>query len=262
MSIDLCRCLHKTPFHTTNTWAAALDFFDRRFYWGSMRVSKLLVLSTFLLVFVLQSFLNFTVQSNISAICWQRAGSCGAVAHEADRKSKSVTCQPWMSLIKGADVWRQHGGECVFNGCTSPLPHLSCKCSLFSQIIGQISNLIHKIRQIFHIYWSWNWCKRSCNQWDFPHNEDYWGSAGGKVWRRWRHRLASQQVASEIARFPSRDSVFPYRRHSRRQGGHQGWGPGGGEAVWKLWAEGNQSNEREFTSLDLLPWCLRKITLS
>lgn len=216
-------------------------------------------------------------------VCFQASGSehifapaCAAELFEFHRAVQHL-CK---LLTKSRQLWRRRPWgwqkkqvspvslECLwskgqmYGDSTSPLPHLSCKCSLFSHITGQISNLIHKIRQIFHIYWSWNWCKHSCNQWDFPHNEDYWGSAGGKVWRRWRHRLASQQVASEIARFPSRDSVFPYRRHSRRQGGHQGWGPGGGEAVWKLWAEGNQSNEREFTSLDLLPWCLRKITLS
>lgn len=44
------------------------------------------------------------LHSNISAICWQRAGSCGGVAH--DRKSKSVTCQPWMSPDQRGQAYR------------------------------------------------------------------------------------------------------------------------------------------------------------
>lgn len=74
-----------------------------RSYRGSTLVSKALLLSMFVFVLVLQFcfFLeSYHVCSRTSAICWQRAGSCGTTAQEADRKSKSVTCQLWMSPDK------------------------------------------------------------------------------------------------------------------------------------------------------------------
>lgn len=92
-------------------------------------------------------------------------------------KAKVTLVSPERLLRKGADVWRQHiYGEGASDEWTSPLNQISCKWFCFLchfvrpphpfKIACQVLNLIHDIRQIFHIYWTWNWR---------VHNEDYWG---------------------------------------------------------------------------------------
>lgn len=127
---------------------------ERRFYWRSIWFLSFWFWGHFCSWLCCRAFRILpSLQSNIFAICWQRAGSCVGVAHEADRKNQkchlSALNVSWSkgrrietALLRMCVQWMHVSPRTIYHVSVPFSLTLHAKYRIESTILGKYSTFI------------------------------------------------------------------------------------------------------------------------